>query len=204
LFTGVRRETARMTVMAGSRGASQPTPRRTERGPTHDSDRLLTSLCYCSAMSSCAAPVLIAFLAVVSLAATRRVTPETMPDLRKDPPAPGDTVLFADGRYEGLWLVNSRDVTYRAEGDGALFETIYLQPGARNNRFERLRQAGSTAHFGIAVQGHGNVFRDVSARDNPDHGFLFRCMSEDDPCRWQRDPRLPRPSQRQSGAARRS
>lgn len=50
---------------------------------------------------------LIAVLTLLSLAATWRVAPETMDRLREEPPTPGDTVLFADGRYEGLWLVAS-------------------------------------------------------------------------------------------------
>ncbi len=46
--------------------------------------------------------VLIAFLALLSLASTWRITPETIARLREEPPAPGDTVLFVDGHYEGV------------------------------------------------------------------------------------------------------
>jgi hypothetical protein len=120
--------------------------------------------------------------ALLCLAATRQIDPDSFDQLLKDPPASGDTVLFADGHYTGVWMVASRGVTYRAESGNAIFEAIRLRPEARENLFDRLQQAGSPTYYGIAIQGHDNTFRGVTARDNTTHGFLFECMSKDEPC----------------------
>ena len=116
---------------------------------------------------------LIAPWALLSLGATWHITPETIASLREEPPAPGDTVLFADGRYAGLWRVNSQDVTYRAEGDGAVVEAIYLQPDARDNRFDRLRNPARRCTSVSPSGSREHIPRRHRARQST-HGFLFR------------------------------